>query len=416
LRKRKPDKLDIILSFIFLMKFLQERLLWQDFDIFKSKPFYEVTFQRLKKIIMNHSDPFLGFLFIAIGGLASASFYLPLKYVKKWSWESGWAIYSVVALLIGPWILAMLTIPNLFGIISEVSSASIFWPVLFGVGWGIGGLTWGLSIRFLGIGLGNAFPLGLTSAFSTIIGPFVPILIDPAKRPEGMGSAISVKAHEIFSGTSGSLTLLAVAISLVGIGFCGYAASLKDKDKKSEGNAESGKDFNLKKGMIVAVIAGVMSACFAFGEYAGNEMTSLTASQNPGSIWSYNPVYAVLLIGGFLFNFSYSIYLNFKNKTLKDYSSKESPVMRNFILAGVAGLVWFSQFVFKGIGTTKIPENVSFITWGLLFTFVIVFSNVIGIIGKEWKGVKSKTMMVLLTGMGLLIGSAILSGIASTFK
>lgn len=354
-----------------------------------------------------------GFLLIMAGGLASGVFYLPLKYVKSWSWESGWMIYSIIALLIGPWVLAMVTIPGLFGIIGQSPASNILWPIIFGFGWGIGGLTWGLSIRYLGIGLGNALPLGLTSALSTLIGPFVPILISPALRPNGLSAAIQDKADVIFAGTPGSLTLLSIAVSLIGIGICGWAASRKDKEQSDTAREGANKEFNLKKGLLVALVAGVMSACFAFGEWAGSEMTALTAKLNPGTIWQYNPVYAVLLIGGFTFNFSYTVIKSVRNKSFTDFRSAEIPVRRNLILAATAGTVWFAQFVFKGMGTTKIPEEMSFITWSLLFTFVIIFSNIVGLMTKEWKGVSGKTVGILATGLLVLIGSVVMVGIAS---
>lgn len=353
-----------------------------------------------------------GITLIMLGGMASGSFYLPLKYVKNWSWESGWIIYGFFALLIGPWILALITIPNLFTIIGQAPASNIWWPILFGFGWGIGGLTWGLSIRYLGIGLGNALPLGLTSALSTLIGPFVPVMIDPAQRPDGFGAAFAAKASSIFSGTSGALVLTSVAVSLLGIAVCGWAATLKDKEQKA-GKDNATRDFDLRKGLLVALVAGVMSACFAFGEYAGSAMTAITASLNPGTIWQYNPVYAVLLIGGFTFNIGYCIYLGIKNKSLKDFAARQLPLAKNYTFAAMAGVIWFAQFVFKGMGTTKIPASMSFITWSLLFTLVIVFSNIVGLVAGEWKGVSRRTVWVLIGGLAILVSSVVLVGIAS---
>jgi len=353
-----------------------------------------------------------GLLLIAFGGLASGIFYLPLKYVKNWSWEAGWSIYSVFALLLGPWILAMITVPGLFGIIGDSPTSNIVWPIVFGFGWGIGGLTWGLSIRYLGIGLGNALPLGLTSALSTIIGPLVPILINAELRSNGIGVAISEKMSGMFAGDQGTFTLLSILISLAGIGVCGWAASRKDTEQRNNETAKN-EGFDFKKGLLVALVAGVMSACFAFGEYAGTAMSALTAERNPGTIWQYNAVYAVLLIGGFTFNFAYCMYLLSKNKTFSNFTPKISTLKINLFFAALAGIIWFTQFVFKGMGTTKIPENLSFITWSLLFTFVIVFSNIVGLISNEWKGVSRKTMLVLISGLSILILSAALSGYGS---
>jgi L-rhamnose-H+ transport protein len=354
----------------------------------------------------------VGVILIMFGGLASGAFYLPLKYVKNWSWETGWLIQGLSAWVLAPWIIALITVPSLFSIIGQSPSNSIWFPILFGFGWGIGGLTWGLSIRYLGIGLGNALPLGLTSALSTIISPLVPILTGQTSTPNGLGFAVSNRLAEMFAGTQGKLILASIILSLLGMGLTGWAASLKEKDL-NKGNGT--KDFNLKKGLLVALVAGVMSACFSFGESSGKAMADITASINPGTIWKYNGVYAVLLIGGFGFNFIYCILLSFRNKSFSDYMRKDSPLTRNYLFAALAGLIWFLQFVFKGMGTTQIPAELGFIAWTILFSCVLVFSNLIGIIAKEWQGVTKKTIATLVAGILVLILAVALVGIASKF-
>jgi L-rhamnose-H+ transport protein len=352
----------------------------------------------------------IGVILIMFGGMSSGSYYLPLKYVKSWSWESGWIIQGLFAWIIGPWIIAMITIPDLFRIIGETPTNSIVIPIIFGLGWGIGGLTWGLCIRYLGIGLGNALPLGLTSALSTIISPLVPILVGQTKTPEGMCAALNNQLGKMFSGTQGSFMISSILLSLAGIAVCGWAASMKSKEINKDA---TGQEFNLKKGLLVALIAGVMSACFAFGEASGKGMAAITETYNPGSIWKYNGVYAIILIGGFMFNFIYCFILSFKNKSFGDYRKQSAPLAKNYIFASMAGLIWFSQFVFKGMGTTLIPSELSFITWTILFSCTIVFSNIIGLITKEWKGVSRKTIIILTSGLLLLILSVTMVGLAS---
>ena len=217
---------------------------------------------------------------------------------------------------------------------------------------------------------------------------------------------------KIFAGTPGALIIVSVIVSLVGIGICSWAASRKDKEQKG-GQDELNKEFNLRKGLLVALVAGIMSACFAFGEYAGSELTVLSEKMNPGSIWQSNTVFAVLLIGGFIVNIIYCLIQSARNKSFKDFTSKQFPVSRYFLLASLAGILWFAQFVFKGIGTTSLPESMAFINWSLLFTFVIVFSNIIGLLTKEWKGVSKTTLAILFTGLLVLIISVGLVGYAA---
>jgi L-rhamnose-H+ transport protein len=333
----------------------------------------------------------IGILLIAVGSFASSIYYLPLKKLTNWSWETGWIVQGLFAWIIGPWVVAMLTVPHLFEIIGQSPAHSIYMPILFGLGWGIGGLTWGLSIRYLGIGLGNSLPLGITLALSTLIPPFMD------------GTAAST-----FSARPGIITIIGVVIALVGIGFCGLAASKKDSEVKSD-KATSG-DFDFKKGVIVALIAGVMSACFAFGEKSGQAMIDIAKQFNPDSIWVNNTVYAVILIGGFVANMVYCFWMSFKNKSFADYSKPN--ISMYFVFAAIAGLLWFSQFVFKGMGTNKMSGDMGYITWCLLFSLVIVFSNVIGIFTGEWKGVKKTTILTLVGGLLILIFSVLIIGFA----
>jgi L-rhamnose-H+ transport protein len=204
--------------------------------------------------------------------------------------------------------------------------------------------------------------------------------------------------------------LTSIFLSLAGIAICGWAASLREKDLSANKGSAS---FNLRKGLLVALVAGIMSSCFAFGESTGKAMADITEAANPGTIWKFSGVYAVLLIGGFLFNFVYCTYLAIKNKSYRDFTSGNSPLARNYLFALLAGVVWFTQFVFKGIGTTQIPESLSFIAWTILFSSVIVFSNLIGLATGEWKGARLRSRLVLAAGLIFLIVSVALVGFAS---
>jgi L-rhamnose-H+ transport protein len=336
-------------------------------------------------------ETIIGILLIAVGSFASAIYYLPLKKLNNWSWETSWIVQGLFAWIIAPWVIAMITVPHLFAIIGQSPAYSIYMPILFGLGWGIGGLTWGLSIRYLGIGLGNSLPLGITLALSTLVPPFM----------DG--------TSEVFLERKGIISIIGVIIALIGIAICGWAASSKDKEQKANADVK-GERFNIKTGFIVALIAGIMSACFAFGEKAGQQMVDIAKSYNPNSIWVYNPVYAVLLIGGFVANMVYCIFMSFKNKSFSDYSKPNTKSY--YLLASLAGILWFSQFVFKGMGTNKMSADMTYITWCLLFSLVIVFSNLIGLIIGEWKGASKKTMTILITGLIVLLGSVMIIGFA----
>ena len=340
-------------------------------------------------------NSFLGILFHAIGGFAAGSFYLPIKKIKKWSWESGWLVNGFFAWLIVPWIISLLTVPETVTILSNTELSTLFWTYFFGVLWGIGGLTFGMTMRYLGMSLGMALALGLTAAFGTLIPPIY----------EG-------KFNMLLKTTSGLIVLAGIGICLLGIIVCGRAGIMKDKQLSDEEKQKGVKEFNLKKGIIVAIFAGIMSACFAFGIAAGNPISELAVQNNAPVLWQNGPVFIVILAGGFTSNFIWCAYLNIKTKSYKDYNNRKAPLKINYLFAALAGTTWYCQFMFYGMGSTQMSEH-DFASWTLHMAFIIIFSTMWGLITKEWKGVSKKTALVLTLGLAILIISTIIIGIGN---
>lgn len=324
---------------------------------------------------------------IAIGSIGAASFYVPLKKVKKWSWESYWLTQGVFAWLVIPWIFVFLTMPSgqISNIISSTSMSSKLLTIFFGALWGVGGLTFGLSIRYLGVALGQSIALGFCAAFGTLIPPIV-------------------AGENLFTSPSGIVIIIGVIICIVGIAIIGYAGALKSKGLTEEQRKEAIKEFALKKGLIIAVFAGVMSAAMNYGYVAGEPMdkAALEAGANP--LFQSNLTLAFILIGGFITNFIYCFYLNIKNKTIKDYASVSGGVFfNNLFFTFLAGLLWFLQFHFYGMGKSQLTAGIAVFAWSILMALNIAFSNIWGIILKEWKGSSNKTMIVLVIGIIVLI-------------
>jgi L-rhamnose-H+ transport protein len=324
---------------------------------------------------------------IAIGSLGAASFYVPFKKVKKWSWESYWISQGLAAWIIFPWIFVFLTVPDgkVGEIIHAVPMSSKLWAFFFGALWGVGGLTFGLSIRFLGVALGQSIALGFCAAFGTLIPPIV-------------------AGQDLLSTGSGLVMLLGVAVCIAGIAIIGYAGALKNRGLSDEERRASVKEFALKKGLLIAVFAGVMSAALSFAYEAGKPIdeASLQAGINP--LFQSNLTLAFALIGGFLTNFIYCFYLNLKNRTIKDYVSVSGgELFNNLFFTFLAGLLWFLQFHFFGMGKSQLSAGIAVFAWSILMALNISFSNIWGIILKEWKGVTPKTMVVLVIGIIVLI-------------
>jgi L-rhamnose-H+ transport protein len=332
-------------------------------------------------------NPISGILLIALGSIGAASFYVPLKKVSKWSWESYWIVQGFSAWIIAPWLFALIFVPTgeLIPIIRESPFSGKLFAVIFGIFWGFGGLTFGLSMRYLGVALGQSTALGLCAAFGTII---------PAV----------VAGQDLFSSRSGILTVIGVAITVAGITIIGYAGALKSREMTEEQNRASVKEFALKKGILIAIFSGIMSASFSFGYQAGKPIEDVALLHGTNPLFQKNPTLIFILFGGFLTNLFYCGYLNIRDKTYTDYlASSASILINNLGLTFLAGLLWFLQFHFYGMGSSKLPSGMAVFGWSILMALNIAISNIWGIILKEWKGVTKKTIIILVTGILILI-------------
>ncbi len=335
-------------------------------------------------------DPIAGIFLIALGSIGAASFYVPFKKVREWSWESSWIMQGVAAWLIAPWLFALIFVPRgeLMPIISESPSSAKLMSIFFGILWGFGGLTFGLSIRYLGVALGQSIALGLCAAFGTLIPPII-------------------AGDNLFTTKAGILTLAGVALTVAGIAVIGYAGSLKTKQMTREEQQAAVKEFALKKGILIAIFAGIMSACFNFGFEAGKPIESVALAHGTNPLFQKNPTMIFILLGGFITNLFYCGYLNIRNKTYRDYFSVSGNVLiNNIVFTFLAGILWFLQFHFFGMGSSKLPAGMAVFGWSILMALNIAISNIWGILLKEWKGVSRKTMAVLITGIAILILSA----------
>ncbi len=341
----------------------------------------------------------LGIFFHFIGGLASGSFYTIFKGVKKWSWESYWIVGGVFSWLIVPPLAAYLTIPGFADIIRATDQHTFWLTFAMGLFWGIGGLTYGLGIRFLGMSLGNSVILGYCAVFGSLIPPLFYNLFPRDGK---------ISMSQMLSTTGGSLVLLGVLVCLIGIFICGRAGVMKEKELSSGEQKKSIEEFNLIKGLVVATISGILSACFNFGIEAGKPMAEEAVRQGFNPLFQNNVTYVVLLWGGLTTNLIWCLILNTKNKTFGNYTDSSTPLFKNYLFSAMAGTVWFLQFFFYGMGESKLGNGAS--SWILHMAFIIFISNMWGFFLKEWKGVSQKTLAVILLGIITIVISVILVG------
>jgi len=340
-------------------------------------------------------NPFLGIVLHAIGGLAAGSFYIPFKMVRKWSWESYWLVGGVFSWIIAPWVAALIACPDVVGAIRSAPSSSVLWAYLFGVLWGVGGLTFGLTMRYLGMSLGYALALGFCAAFGTIIPP-----------------VFTGKASGLVGTISGQVTLIGILVCLAGIGVCGRAGVSKESELSAEDKKATISEFNFAKGLWVAVFAGIMSACMAFAMAAGKPIADAAADPKIGTpdLFKNFPVLVVVLAGGFTTNFIWCVILNIRNGSWRDYfSSGSASIAVNYIFSALAGITWYLQFMFYSMGTTKMGKY-DFTSWTIHMAFIIVFSNLWGLFFHEWKGTSRRTHAMVLSGILVLVASTVVVG------
>ncbi|MDD2462355.1 MAG: rhamnose/proton symporter RhaT [Lentisphaerae bacterium] len=338
-------------------------------------------------MMLDATNPAVGMLIFTCGGLAGAVFALPFKRVKAWAYESYWLFYAIFGLVLFPWVLAVLTVPNLKDVLTQAPAGVLARCFGFGALWGLGGLTWGLMIRYLGIGLGLAIGCGLCSATGTLIPPIV-----------------TGEAADLVKDTGAVVVLLGVVVSLVGIALVGLAGKSKEGELSDEQKRQAVAEFDFKKGMLVALFSGIASAGMNFGLQSGDVLQEAAVRGGTLSKWQGIPVLVVVLLGGFVVNVVWCLQQNLKNKTLGDYTKSGAPVVSNIFFAGLAGVIWAMQFVCQKVGEPAMGD-LAYVGFAIVMGSAIFFSSLVGVLLGEWKGVGSRTKTLLVLGIVTLLVS-----------
>jgi L-rhamnose-H+ transport protein len=337
---------------------------------------------------------FIGLLIIAVGAFCQSSCYVPINKIKDWSWESYWIVQGVFAWLVLPFLGAMLAVPegqSLFGLFASAPSFNVWMTILFGVLWGVGGLTFGLSMRYLGVALGQSIALGTCAGLGTIMGPVLLNIFFPELN------ALSSLTFAV---------ILGVAVTLLGIAIIGMAGSMKAASLSEEEKKAAVKDFNFPKGLAIALLAGFMSGCFNVGLEFGKD---INFGELTDPMFRTLPATFLVTFGGFITNMIYCFYQNQANGTWSDYK-KGDVWVNNLVFCLLAGALWYSQFFGLALGKGFLTESPTLLTLSfcILMALNVVFSNVWGIILNEWKGCSGKTIAVLICGIVVLVFSCFL--------
>ena len=346
-------------------------------------------------------------MFHWVGGLSAASFYVPYKAVRHWSWEIYWVIGGIFSWIFIPWLFAFTQTNDLMGVFSRTSNETLFWCYFFGLAWGFGALTFGLTMRYLGLSLGMAVALGLTTVFGTLIPPIY----------EG---TLGIFSQSI----SGKIVLFGVFVTLIGIAVVASAGRDKETEMSQENSQAAIAEFNFSKGIMVAIFCGVMSACFAYGLAAGDEIRVLTLAAGTNTLNQGLPVLCIILAGGVTTNTIWCTYLIINNKSAGEFFGNVENKARidapkivlskkilayNYIYCVMAGLIWYLQFFFYTMGESQMGEY-SFSSWALHMASIIIFSTLWGFYFKEWRGVSRKTLLKVCLGIAVLVLATIIIG------
>ena len=342
-------------------------------------------------------NPLLGVLFHWLGGLSSASFYVPYRSVKRWSWEIYWLTGGIFSWLLAPWFFASIQTNDLIGTLQAAPTPVIVWPVIFGMLWGFGGLTYGLTMRYLGLSLGMAVVLGLCTVFGTLIPPLF----------QGDFAA------KLLDTTSGNIILLGLAITMAGIIVVAMAGARKDAALSPEQKAAAVAEFDFRKGIAVAVFSGVMSSCFAFGLAAGEPIKAISAAAGTGPLWTGLPILCLVMFGGLITNAIWCTWLIVKNRSAGQWTgggaAAGAPLLANFLLCAVAGTAWYFQFFFYTMGESQMGRF-GFSSWTLHMASIIIFGTIWGFLFREWKDAAPRLRAMVWGGVALLVLATVVIG------
>ncbi len=331
-------------------------------------------------------NPLLGVLFHSVGAWFAATCYSPQKYIRAWSWEVFWMTQAAWCWLLWPIIGAVATIPHLGQVLAEAPKQSMAYAFLLGILYGVGGTAFNISIRYIGFALTYAVAIGV----STVLGTLVPPLV------RGELAAILAKP--------GAGWLMAgVAVGAAGVAACGAAGRLKELDLRSQAGGVG--DFSLWTGLALALLAGVLSSVFNFSLEAAQPVADVAAKYGAGH-WEGNVKYLFSNTGAFVTALAYSMFLAHENRTLGELvgqgpSDQRASLPLNYLLAFLTGTLWYGQFFFYNLGHVRLGKQYGFSSWAIHMILLVLFSNLVGLVFKEWKGCRGRTYAAI--GLGLLV-------------
>lgn len=339
-------------------------------------------------------NPLVGTFLHAVGGVSAATCYVPFQKTTNWSWNSYWLVQATFAWLFFPLLIGFITVPNLFQVFTEAQSTIIIQAVLLGSIYGFGGMCFGYAIKHIGYSLTYTISIGI----SAILGTIVPLLLH--------GTLI-----EHFTKPGGLVILSGMGLSVVGISLCGLAGYRKEYDLKESGNAgELAFGFNMRKGLLLTITAGVLSAVFGISLEIGAPIAKI-ASQHGAGHFEGNANLLLSTGGAFITNFIWFVIVGIRQNTLKEITDVKKlggkTIAINFTMSIISGALWYGQFFFYGMAHVRMGPF-KFASWVIHMSMLIFFSYLVGLLMKEWTAVSRRTYTTLIIALIVLVISFVI--------
>ncbi|HEY1846984.1 MAG TPA: L-rhamnose/proton symporter RhaT [Buttiauxella sp.] len=334
----------------------------------------------------------MGILWHLVGAASAACFYAPFKKVQRWSWETMWAIGGFVSWIILPWAVSSVLLPDFWAYYGSFSASTLLPVFLFGAMWGIGNINYGLTMRYLGMSMGIGIAIGITLIVGTLMTPI-----------------IAGKFDVLIGTPGGRMTLLGVLVALIGVAIVTRAGQLKERQMGIKA-----EEFNLKKGLTLAVMCGIFSAGMSFAMDAAKPMHEAAAALGVDPLYVALPSYVIIMGGGAVINlgFCFIRLAKVKNLSIKaDFSLAKPLIITNVLFSALAGLMWYLQFFFYAWGHAKIPAQYDYMSWMLHMSFYVLCGGLVGLIMKEWKSAGRRPVGVLSVGCVVIILAANIVGL-----
>jgi L-rhamnose-H+ transport protein len=327
-----------------------------------------------------------------VGAACAASFYAPIEKVKRWSWETTWALAGFFSWILLPIGVSLLLLPDFRGFYASIDAHLLLKVALFGAMWGVGNVSYGLTMRHLGMSLGIGVAIGVTLVAGTLVPPLL----------HGQGAML-------FTTRSGLLTMAGVLVALIGVAVVSYAGHQKEIQLGAEV-----REFNVKLGLLLAVLCGIFSSGMSFAIDAARPMADAALRLGVNPLYAALPSYVIIMGGGAVVNLSYCFIrlASLKRLSLREDLSQPQPVlMKNAALAAAGGIMWYLQFFFYAWGAANIPQRLFYVNWMLHMSIYVLCGALVGLALGEWKGVSSRPVRLLWLGVIVIIAAANLVGL-----